>query len=51
MSKINTTRLSKIENFCGYKLPEDIIIVLTVKSGETLKNISQDIYNLCVVAF
>ena len=44
-------QIVKDREFCGYRLPEDIIIVLTVKSKETLKNISQKLYNLCVVAF
>ena len=44
-------QIVKDREFLGYKLPEDIIIVLTVKSKETLKNISQNLYNLCVVAF
>ena len=44
-------QIIKDREFCGYRLPEDIIIVLTVKSKETLKNISQKLYNLCVVAF
>ena len=44
-------QIIKDREFCGYKLPEDMIIVLTVKNKETLKNISQKIYNLCVIAF
>ena len=44
-------QIVKDREFLGYKLPEDIIIVLTVKSKETLKNISQNLYNLCVIAF
>ncbi len=41
----------KDREFCGYRLPEETIIVVTVENKETLKNISQNIYNLCVVAF
>ncbi len=44
-------QIVKDREFFGYKLPEDVIIILTVKSKETLKNISQQLYNLCVVAF
>ena len=44
-------QIVKDREFLGYNLPEDIIIVLTVKSKETLKNISQNLYNLCVIAF
>ena len=44
-------QIVKDREFLGYNLPENIIIVLTVKSKETLKNISQNLYNLCVVAF
>ena len=41
----------KDREFRGYKLPEDIIIVLTVKNNENLKNIKQELHNFCVVAF
>lgn len=41
----------KDREFCGYKLPEEMIIVLTVANKENLKNISQELYHLCVVAF
>ena len=34
-----------------YMLSEDTIIVLTIKNKNELKNISQKLYNLCVVAF
>lgn len=44
-------QIIKDREFYGYKLPEDIIIVLTVKDKSTLKNIMQELYNLCVVAF
>ncbi len=44
-------QIVKDREFCGYKLPKDMIIVLTVKDREGLKNISQELYNLCVVAF
>lgn len=44
-------QIVKDREFCGHRLPEDIIIVLTVKNRETLKNISHRLYNLCVVAF
>ena len=35
----------------GVELPEDMVIVLTVKDKERLKSISRELYNLCVVAF
>ena len=44
-------QIVKDREFYGYKLPENTIIVLTVKDKEGLKNISQELYNLCVVAF
>ena len=44
-------QIVKDREFFGYKLPEDVIIILTVESKETLKNILQQLYNLCVVAF
>lgn len=44
-------QIVKDREFNGYRLPEDIIIVLTVKDKQGLKNISQELYNFCVVAF
>ena len=44
-------QIVKDREFCGYKLPKDMIIVLTVKDREGLRNISQELYNLCVAAF
>ena len=44
-------QIVKDREFCGYKLPKDMIIVLTVKDREGLKNISQELYHFCVVAF
>ena len=44
-------QIIKDREFGGYKLPEEMIIVLTVESKENLKNISQNLYNLCVIAF
>lgn len=44
-------QIVKDREFLGYKLPEDTIIVLTVKNKEGLKNISQKLYNLCIVTF
>lgn len=41
----------KDREFCGYNLPKDIVIVLTVKDKESLKKINPELYNLCVVAF
>ena len=44
-------QIVKDREFYGYKLPENMIIVLTVNNKEGLKNISTELYNLCVVAF
>lgn len=44
-------QIVKDREFHGYKLPKDIIIVLTVRDREGLKNISQELYHFCVVAF
>lgn len=42
--------LVKDREFCGYYLPENVILVFTVKDEMSLKNISQDLYHFCVVA-
>lgn len=44
-------QIVKDREFFGVQLPENMIIVLTVKDKEGLKNISRELYNLCVVAF
>lgn len=44
-------QIVKDREFNGYKLPENMIIVLTVKDRESLKRISQELYHFCVVAF
>ena len=44
-------QIVKDREFFGVELPEDMVIVLTVKDKEGLKNISRELYNLCVVAF
>lgn len=44
-------QIVKDREFYGYKLPKDMIIVLTVKDKEGLKNISKQLYHFCVVAF
>lgn len=41
----------KDREFYRYELPKDMIIVLTVNDREGLKNISQELYHFCVVAF
>lgn len=41
----------KDREFYGSVLPEDVIIVLTVKNKDGLKNVLQKLYHLCVVAF
>lgn len=44
-------QIVKDRELFGNELPKDTIIVFTVESKETLKNITQELYNLCVVAF
>lgn len=44
-------QIVKDREFNGYKLPENMIIVLTVENRENLKKISQELYHFCVVAF
>ena len=44
-------QIVKDREFFGYKLPKEMIIVLTVKNKEGLKNISQKLYNFCIVTF
>lgn len=43
--------LVKDREMNGYYLPNNCIIVFTVKDRSTLKNISQDLYHFAVVAF
>ena len=42
--------LIKDREFLGYTLPDNIIIILTVKDAESLKTISSDIYHFCIVS-
>ena len=44
-------QIVKDREFNGYRLPKDMIIVLTVKDKDGLKNISRELYHFCVVAF
>lgn len=44
-------QIVKDREFNGISLPEDVIIALTVENKEGLKNISSELYHLCVVAF
>lgn len=44
-------QIVKDREFHGYKLPKDMIIVLTVKDREGLKKILEELYHFCVVAF
>lgn len=43
--------LVKDREFNGYNLPNNVIIVFTVKNREGLKKISKELYHFCVVAF
>lgn len=44
-------QIVKDREFNGIVLPEDVVIVLTVENKDRLKNISSELYHLCVVAF
>lgn len=44
-------QIVKDREFLEYKLPKDMIIVLTVKDREGLRNIAKELYNFCVIAF
>ncbi len=43
--------LVKDRELNGYKLPDNCIIVFTIKDRDNLKNISQEIYKFSVIAF
>ena len=43
--------LVKDREFNGYNLPNNVILVFTVKDRECLKKISKELYHFCVVAF
>lgn len=43
--------LIKDREFLGYTIPNNIILMLTIKSREELRKISKEIYHFCVVAF
>ena len=43
--------LVKDREFGGYNLPDNIILVFTVKTREELQKISKELYHFCVVAF
>lgn len=43
--------LIKDREFMGYSIPSNVIIVFTVASKESLKNIAPNLYQLCVAAF
>ena len=43
--------LVKDREFEGYTLPDNVIIIFTVKDREGLKKISKELYKFCVVAF
>lgn len=42
--------LIKDREFLGYRLPDNIIIILTIEDKEELTKISSDIYHFCVVS-
>lgn len=43
--------LVKDREFNGYNLPDNVIIVFTIKDRDGLKRISKELYHFCVVAF
>lgn len=43
--------LVKDRIFHGYNLPDNVIVVFTVKDKQSLKNVSSDLYHFAVVAF
>ena len=42
--------LIKDREICGYSLPRNVIVVLTVSDKQNLKNIDSTLYHLCVDA-
>lgn len=44
-------QIVKDREYNGISLPENVIIALTVENKEGLKNISSELYHLCVVVF
>lgn len=44
-------QIIKDRELYGYKLPKDVVIILTIKDREGLNQISQELYHFCVVAF
>lgn len=43
--------LIKDREFRGYNIPDNVIIVITIKNKDSLKKISPELYHFCVVAF
>jgi hypothetical protein len=43
--------LVKDREFGGYSLPDNVILVFTVKTREELQKISKELYHFCVIAF
>ena len=43
--------LIKNREFRGYKIPDNVIIVITIENKESLKKISPELYHFCIVAF
>lgn len=43
--------LVKDRELTGYNLPQNVIIVFTISSKESLNKISKELYHFCVVAF
>lgn len=43
--------LIKDREFRGYNIPDNVIIVITIKNKDSLKKISPELYHFCVVGF
>lgn len=43
--------LIKDREFRGYNIPDNVIIVITIKDKDSLKKISSELYHFCVVVF
>jgi len=43
--------LVKDREFGGYNIPNNVILVFTLKTQEELQKLSKDLYHFCVVAF
>ena len=42
--------LVKDREFCGYTLPNNCVVIFTVNDVSSLRNLTDDIYQFCIVA-